>query len=259
MADSAAQPGFSRAAGRFHFRQFVRSGDSGQVFIQLPNWFSLETRRGGYLGAVNRFGLGALTECVAGIRLGSSANGIRLDGVTGGNSDYREGNFQVGLVRPLNGSLWVGSGLGLSFTQVRGYGTGLAPVGSIFLGGWLGDRMVWGISGENPQTLLTQKSWMGSNPLRVRAGVAYSFSYRLCVYGALEWERVGAAAALIRMSYQLNPDWGVNLGWGWSPDQFLVGLHRSLRSGSVGIGFSQDPVLGPGFSIFSQWDRPTKN
>ncbi len=255
----SAQPGFSRQAGRFHFRPGSVAGDSGRWLIWLPNWFSVGSLQGWYGGAVNRYGLGALTEWMAGGHIRSAAHGIRWDAVTVGDAVHRRTNGQVGLVRALSRSVWVGTGLGFSLTQVRGYGTSASPTSHLFLGGLVGDRTVWGMSWENPQALLTQKGWYGNNPMRVRAGIAYSFSSKLCLYGGVDWERVASAAALIRGTYQLNREWSVELGWGWLPDQLLVGVHRRLRGGLVGLGFSQDPVLGPAFSFFSTWHRDKKN
>ncbi len=253
------QPGFSRQAGRFHFRQWIGAGDSSRWSIWVPNWFSFGSKQGWYGGAVNRYGLGPLTEWMAGGRLRSAGHSFRWDVVTVGNADHRQSQLQVGLVRSLNPSLWLGTGLGFSLTQVRGYGTSGSPTSHLFLGGLLSDRTVWGMSWENPQSLLSQKGWYGTNPLRVRAGIAYSFSSRLCLYGGVDWERVASAAALVRATYQLNAEWVLELGWGWLPDQLIVGVHRSFRGGRLGLGFSQDPVLGPGFSFFSAWDRDKKN
>ncbi len=252
----SAQPGFSRQASRFHFRSLsIASGQS----ISVPYWQPVDPHATGlYVGAVSRYGLLSLTECMVGGRFSMGGNSFQWDVVSSGNVNFRTGTSQLGFNRLLSSKTWLGSTLGFSFTGVKGYQTQWSPVAGLTLGGMLGQQTTWGFGWENPQVILSEKFRRHASSMRLRFGLAQSFSSRLSAYGEMEWESVSEAAVMLRIFYRLNDRWKLDLGWGWSPEQLLFGLHRSIRGGWLGMGFSHDPQLGSSFSVFVNRNRLQK-
>ncbi|MFM7672312.1 MAG: hypothetical protein ACKO6Q_06955 [Bacteroidota bacterium] len=103
-----AQPGLSRSAARFHHRDIVLSADSSSVAFQIPTWFLPHDGRSQlYFGAVNRYGLMALTEVAIGGMIPSGEGLWRWNLATAGDAVYRAGAFDVGWVKHLSSSVWI--------------------------------------------------------------------------------------------------------------------------------------------------------
>lgn len=253
---SWSQPGMSRLAGRFHFREITDPTDTTAQGISLPIWFPLPNGSPDfYVGAVNRFGVGGLTEWVLGGSMISALGGLRWDAFTSGDAHYRRAGGQLSVIRQLSAALWFGTGLGFSFTGIRGYGSSWQPQVRVGFAGMTGLNTYWGFGWENPQQLLSSKAWFGNEVMRIRFGLTHVLSSRLDFHGNLEWESVAGASGMLRANYWLTPQWKLALGWSWRPEQLLFSFQRQFRKGWMGMGFSQDPVLGSSFSFFSQWQR----
>jgi hypothetical protein len=249
-----SQPGFSGLAGRFQFREMSDQADTAVRSVSLPIWFPLP---GGapefYFGAVNRFGLGGLTECVFGGSLLTAGGGLRVDAFTSGDVHYRRAGGQFSMIRRLSAALWFGTGMGFSFTGISGYGSSWAPQVRLGFAGMIGPKSYWGFGWENPQQVLSAKAWYGNEAMRIRLGLTHVLSSRLDFYGSMEWESGVGVSGMLRAHHRISSLWKMGLGWAWRPDQILLSVHRKWRGGWMGVGFSQDPVLGSSFSFFSQW------
>lgn len=251
---SMSQPGVSRLAGRFHFRDISSPADTAAPRISLPVWFPLtDGSPDVYFGAVNRFGLGGLTEWVLGGSMASGLGALRWDAFTSGDVHYRRAGGQLSVIRRMSPTIWFGTGMGISFTGIRGYGSSWVPQVRVGFAGMIGPKTFWGFGWENPQQVLSAKAWFGNEPMRLRVGLMHQLSSRLDFYGNLEWESVAGASGMLRANYWLTYQWKLGLGWCWRPEQLLFSFQRQFRKGWMGVGFSQDPVLGSSFSFFSQW------
>lgn len=133
---------------------------------------------------------------------------------------------------------------------MNGYGSRWVPAGNLSVGGVVSNRIVLGLRLDNPQAIMSSKAWYGYNPMRMRVGVVGMLSPKLSVYGGFDWEPVARTASVCTFTYRFSSKWKADLGWGWMPDQWIMGLHHLMCRGWVGLGFSQDPVLGSSFSFF---------
>ncbi len=249
-----AQPGGARAAGRFMFQDSHPYSDSLQSSISLPLWHPYaQVTCGGYLAAMNRYGLMALTECLFGGSRAIAHGSVRWSGSAAGDGRYQQVSGQFMLVRHLSERFQLGTGIGFSYAAVAGYGARWTPVGSLTAGGLVGSRTVWGMCWDNPQQLVLDKGWFGLSPMRIRVGIAHALSTRLSIYSGMEWEPGLANGSMIQLIYRPAMDWRLRLGTGWRPDQFLFGVDRRLRQGWVGFGFAQDWQMGSTFQVAYTW------
>lgn len=248
------QPVFSRSAARFHFWDWPLQTDSFSRAVSLPHWFPVAAGAPRYyIGAVNGYGIGSLTEGMVGGRMPIRRGAIGWEGWSTGDAIYRSTVLQTGLVRVLSPTLWLGSSLGFWVASARGYGSRGRPLASLSLGGYLGNNTVWALSGENIRAGSSKPIGEVDLPLQVRLGVAQAVSARLSFFGGMDWAPSLGTGALLRARYRFSSDWSMHLGWGWWPDQWVVGVDRKFARVTVSLGFSEDPVLGSSFSFYVTW------
>ncbi len=249
------QPGFSRLLTRFHFRVTGGSDDSVQQPSYSPYWFPVHSRApSNYFAALNPYGISGWLDAAMGGATPIQNGSLRWDAVTSGDPVFRKVSSQVGLVRRIAPAVWMGLGLGFSYAGVRGYGSRWDPSSYVSVGGLLGSKTYWAMSGENFQILFVGKQGEGFNPMRIRVGLVQPVSERLSIYGGLEWETATKAAGLIRANYCLTPQWSIALGWGWNPDQLVLSVNHQLKRGWLSIGMAHDPVLGSSVSFLTGWN-----
>lgn len=260
VADISAQNGLSRITQRMMGSVAVSTLDSMyNQFNRCPTWFPiLVDRTQLQIGVVNRYGLGALTETFLQWQRPLGTSSLQIAVLSVGDVQYRTSGFQLGMNKSLGRDWRIGMDLGFSQVRVAGYGSRWSPGISCALAGSLDAKTTLGFRWENPQTWIGSKSMFSYALPRIRFGLARNLSDRLDFMGWMDWEQATVPGVFLQAHYRPSANWMIDLGWGRSPDQIVLGVQRVFFKGILRTSYSQDPVLGASCLISYRYSWPQK-